>query len=471
MGDKTSISWTDATWGPVRGCSRVSTGCERCYAEGIAARFSGSGQPYEGLAKIGVRTGHQPKWTGIVRLVSEHLHDPLAWRKPRRIFVTSMSDIFHEKLTNEEIAAVFGVMAAASHHTFQVLTKRAQRMHEWVTDPSTPARVERFRHIASAGRIEEFFAAERTVDIADWPGYAISSKGRVISSKRGGEIEMRVQTGDQGHGRVQLYRGDGSSERVLVHRLVLEAFDRDPKDDEQGCHIDGDATNNALWNLRWGSQASNWDDRKRHGNRRSYAKLNDGQVAELRRLAAEGVNGAELGRRFGISDTQARNIIAGRQWTEGSAPEWPLACVWLGVSVENQAAADGRIPLLLETPAAVRFLSCEPLLGPVHLHSGWMGGDYLRCINWLIAGCESGRRARPCDVAWLRLLRDQCAEASVPFFLKQATENLALEVIQPGYSHPIQALVCGPLSKRKGGGVIELPYLDGVQHAEFPTTR
>ena len=123
MGDATSISWTDATWNPVRGCSRVSDGCRNCYAETVAARFSGPGQAYEGLAD---RARKGSKWTGVVRMVPEHLADPMRWKRPRRIFVNSMSDLFHESLSNEQIAAVFGVMAAAPQHTFQVLTKRGQ---------------------------------------------------------------------------------------------------------------------------------------------------------------------------------------------------------------------------------------------------------------------------------------------------------------------------------------------------------
>src|SRR5258706_570609 len=107
MGD-TSISWTDKTWNPIRGCSRVSEGCRNCYAERQGNRFRGPGQAFEGLVvwKAG------PRWTGEVRFVAEHLADPLRWRKPQRVFVNSMSDLFHEKLTNEQIAAVFGVMAA-----------------------------------------------------------------------------------------------------------------------------------------------------------------------------------------------------------------------------------------------------------------------------------------------------------------------------------------------------------------------
>lgn len=131
---ETSIEWTDKTWNPVRGCSRASLGCGGaaggggCYAERQAARFSGPGMPYEGLVRIGKQG---PRWTGVVRLVPEMLDAPLHWRKPRRVFVNSMSDLFHEALSNEQIAAVFGVMAACPQHTFQVLTKRARRMREW----------------------------------------------------------------------------------------------------------------------------------------------------------------------------------------------------------------------------------------------------------------------------------------------------------------------------------------------------
>ena len=133
MSDDSKIEWTDATWNPIRGCSRVSEGCRHCYAERVAARFSGPGQPYEGLVRISnTLDGRKPTgWNGTVRMVAEHLADPLRWKKPRRIFVNSMSDLFHERLTNEQIAAVFGVMAAAGSHTFQVLTKRAARMREW----------------------------------------------------------------------------------------------------------------------------------------------------------------------------------------------------------------------------------------------------------------------------------------------------------------------------------------------------
>jgi protein gp37 len=107
---------------------------------------------------------------------------------------------------------------------------------------------------------------------------------------------------------------------------------------------------------------------------------------------------------------------------------WPLPNVWLGVSVENQHFADERIPLLLETPAAVRFLSCEPLLGPLDLDRGGFtlldpikgpSGRKYPGLDWVIAGGESGPRVRPSDPAWFMSLRDQCVAAGVPFFFKQ----------------------------------------------------
>ncbi len=188
---KTSIEWTDTTWSPTRGCSRVSEGCVNCYAERMAARFSGPGRPFHGFAKDG-------KWTGKVELIPSKLDDPLRWRKPRRVFVNSMSDLFHEALPFDAISEVYARMACSPQHTFQVLTKRPRRRLEY-------------------------------------------SRGGMLEAFMGGD-----------------------------HETI-----------------------------------------------------------------------------------------------------WPLPNVWEGVSVEDQATADERIPLLLETPAAVRFVSYEPALGPVDF-SRWM---------------------------------------------------------------------------------------------------
>lgn len=281
MSDKTAIEWTDSTWNPIRGCSRVSEGCSHCYAESVATRFGGPGLAYEGLA---TRVNGHPAWTGEVRLVPGMLDQPLRWQKPRRIFVNSMSDLFHEKLTDAEIASVFAVMADCfifgRGHTFQILTKRAERMRDW------------------------------------------------FSSEAAKDCQRTAQD---------------------VALATIKAID----------------------------------------------------------------------------------------WTI----PWPLPNVWIGVSVENQRYADERIPLLLETPAAVRFLSVEPLLGPISIPylarcqgcGEWLNGSgiehgnpsYGPCgprdpqIDLVIVGGESGPKARPSRIASIRAIVRQCKAANVPVFVKQ----------------------------------------------------
>jgi protein gp37 len=381
MGSQTGIEWTDKTWNPVRGCSRVSEGCRHCYAEKIAARFSGPGQPYHGLIRTGHpddpagRTGSDPRWNGEVRVVAEHLADPLKWRRPSRIFVNSMSDLFHERLTNEQIAAVFGVMAACPQHTFQILTKRARRMREWFAwlEESIEGPAEEWSGRECDVSIDDARAKERQLELADCAATELC---------------------------------DGS-------------------EDAQGS-----------WLMR----------------------LTDAHEDAWARAGADG----------------------GTEWLL----PWPLPNVWLGVSVENQAAADERIPELLATPAAVRFLSCEPLLSALYLTPylagiatrGTIASDgtlYERPhppLDWVIAGCESGPGARPCDVAWLRSLRDQCASAAVPFFLKQARYvDGRRGTLSPISTMPYRAdPTKDHASHRKVGGVISAPYLDGRQHLEFP---
>lgn len=304
MGDQRNggIAWTDETWNPVRGCSLVSAGCAGCYALVMAARFSGPGQPYEGLAVV---TDKGPRWTGKVRLVEKHLADPLRWRRPRRVFVNSMSDLFHESLQEKEIGAVFAAMAIARRHTFQVLTKRAWRMRELL----------------------------------------------------------------------------GAAGRVTSHAESIASFTL---------------------------------------------------------LGANGVfkqAAKELGDTWRVT--------------------WPLPNVHLGVSVEDQRNAEERIPELLQVPAAVRFLSVEPMLGPVDLrrwahpfnkepHCPWCEDcvgetpdwkertekNHSPLIHWVICGGESGAGARPFDLRWAINLAAQCKAAGIPFFLKQLGANPYLDGVR-----------------------------------------
>ena len=280
MSLSTGIEWTDATWNPVRGCSRVSEGCRNCYAERIAARnLPGMRSPTNPLATFAIQTSDGPRWTGKVELIEEKLTEPLHWKKPRRVFVNSMSDLFHESLPDEAIDRVFAVMALCPQHTFQVLTKRPERMRQWC---------ERLQKMAD-----------------DWAPHTVAKTF--------------------------------TASDVLNFRWMHETFGRGP----------------AFPNT-----------------------------------------------------------------------SWPLPNLWLGVSVENQETADSRIPELLRTPAALRFISYEPALGPLGDNLWWLWPK--RCvtrIDWVIAGSESGPGSRPDHPDWFRSVRDQCQAAGVPFFMKQITEH------------------------------------------------
>lgn len=304
MGNKTNIEWTDATWNFLRGCTRVSRGCVNCYAERIAARFSGPGMPYEGLA--GYRNS-QPRWTGEIRFDEKTLLAALKWRKPRRVFVNSMSDLFHEKVEDKWLDQAFAVMALTPHITYQILTKRPERMLEWFS--------ERWQ-AAPAQQIGRFHLPAETV---------------------------------------------GEDRRCQVSRAASDLID-----DHKLINFDSED----IWT----------------------------EKGELKLLQFA----------------------------------WPLPSVWLGVSIEDQKTADERIPYLLQTPAAVRFLSIEPLLGPVDLEHEWGayqdGNDsplrkkWINGIHLVIVGGESGPGARRMQPEWVRTIRDQCKAAGVPFFFKQGSQ-------------------------------------------------
>jgi protein gp37 len=419
---KTNIEWTDKVWNCVRGCSRVSEGCRNCYAERIAARFS-SGRDdkpkrqgeFEGFA---IRTPSGPRWTGKVELIESKLSEPLHWKKPQRVFVNSMSDLFHEALPDDAIDRVFAVMALCPHVTFQVLTKRPERMLEWMSNRQTVFRVAR---VIDCIKVDALIQ-KTPFELRPIPGldkYFIGNTGEVFTTHGSGHCvwcgkgfesgqqdsifcgqkcrsdshyaktkgkphepagrimrRVTVDVAEGGYCRVRLIGADRELvTRELVHRLVLRTFDREPIEGEQGCHRDGNPARSHICNLRWGTQEDNWEDRKRHGNAHSY----------------------------------------GSRYTVTPALVWPLENCWCGVSVEDQATADARIPLLLQTPAAIRFVSAEPLLSPVDL-SKWLGASGL---NWVICGGESGSGARPPHPDWFRSVRDQCEAAGVAFFFKQ----------------------------------------------------
>lgn len=297
MADGTKIEWTEATWNPITGCSVVSPGCTNCYAMQLAGTRLAEHPSRKGLTRD---TKAGPVWTGEVRFNEQWLDQPLRWRRPRMVFVCAHGDLFHESVPDEWLDRVFGVMALAPQHTFQVLTKRIERACRYIAAVTTPGRV-----WSSAGQYPE-------------------------------------------------------NDRAYLDGLSL------------------------------------------HGAK------------------------------------------------ETDLPPWPLRNVWLGVSVEDQARADERIPVLLDTPAAVRWISAEPLLGPVDLtalpHENWRnrdgvldalsGHDWVEVVygpskgareicatgpnlDWVVIGGESGRDARKMDMAWARSLVAQCRSAGVAVFVKQ----------------------------------------------------
>jgi protein gp37 len=462
MMGKTTIAWTDYSWPIINGCRRVSAGCENCYAERLTATRLSKTPKYAELAVFG-KNG--PRWTGKTRLWAPHLDLPLKIRKPSRIFVADMGDLFYEGVADETIDHVFAVMMLAPHHIYQVLTKRPERMREYLSAESTPYRVTRLADRLAVEREVAAMGPEQIAPVAEYPGYFVSDRGRVLSGngsavcvhcsapnegrasklycgktcKQNANYHRRMgrpprfesvlspmspDMGEQGHQRVMLYR-DGEPRRELVHRLVLSAFARSPQDGEQGCHRDGLPANNALPNLRWGTQSDNWADRKRHGHGRSHAKLRPEDVNEIHLERRRGHRTEDIAEAHGISDSQVRNILDGKCWVQ-DAVEWPPPSLWAGVSVEDQATADERIPLLLESPAAIRFVSMEPALGPVTFPPAVLGclghiaetfGNPL--IHWIIVGGESGPRARPFNIEWARSTVQQCHEAGVACFVKQ----------------------------------------------------
>ena len=128
---ETSIEWTDATWNPIAGCTVLSPGCTNCYAMRMAARLDAMGvKKYRGLTR---KSGRRAVWTGKLRLDRQSLNAPRRWHKPRRIFVNSMSDLFHGAVPLDFVREVWSVMQATPQHTYQLLTKRPDRMLEFTT--------------------------------------------------------------------------------------------------------------------------------------------------------------------------------------------------------------------------------------------------------------------------------------------------------------------------------------------------
>lgn len=468
----TSIEWVKnsdgsngKSWNPIVGCSIISKGCRSCYAMKMAYRqeYGFETPHYAGTTK---KVNGNAVWTGKVNLAPGHiLNAPLTRKKPTTYFVNSMSDLFHEDVPDEWIDTVFAIGALCPQHTLQILTKRAERMSKYCNDPKTPHRIAK---VMDALQMQPS-GKEIIKPIPGYPGYFASSFGHIYTEKKRRRKKLKPDVGPQGHMRVQLHNDENGryGDRKLVHRIVLETFIGPPPDEKsQACHRDGNASNNAIKNLKWGTQSDNWKDRIRHGNHRSYSKLSESQVKEIRERHAQGEPSEKLGEEYSVSGVQIMNIVRGDQWNVEAPIEWPLANCWLGISAEDQKRADERIPYLLDTPAAIRFVSAEPLLGQIEfgciydqrenvrqinalegrsypLHDADLEGTKTGKIDWIIVGCESGPKRRPMNEDWVHFIKNQCAppNVSTKFFYKQSIEN---------------------------GKLVKLPLLDGREWTQMP---
>lgn len=397
MSDTTIIAWTEKTFNVAWGCTKISPGCQRCYADTLSQRYE-------------TRTRLWGPDSTRRTFGAKHWAEPLRWNAaaeregtPHRVFSSSMCDIFEDHpVVIGELPKLMLLMMRTPWLDWQLLTKRPERMAAW------------FRDWYSGVTPEPYAVA----DLRGFPGYRVSTTGEVFGKRF--DERMSPEVGEQGHQRVMLYR-DGTSRRELIHRLVLSTFVREPKDGEQACHWDGDPGNNRLSNLRWGTPEENWRDRVAVGHGRSWSKLSPDQVVEIRARAATGTSAESLAPQYGVSGTQIRNIVRGDQWREQPEAERrggrPLLPCWLGVSIEN-ADYTWRADHLRAIPAHVRFVSYEPALGPL------AGALNLEGLNWTIYGGESGPGFRPegepgDPQRWSRDMAAACQRAGVAYFHKQ----------------------------------------------------
>ena len=460
MADHTNIEWTDATWQVVTGCDIVSPGCTNCYAMKMAGTRLKTHPSRAGLTTPS-RSG--PVWTGEVRFNEQWLDRPLRWRKPRRIFVAAHGDLFHPGVPDEVLDKVFAVMALARHHTFQCLTKRPNRARAYLSDAGITHRVSQAIDAILVDREHGRDPEERWSPVLGWESYEASTHGRV---RRNGELLAQTLNPLYGRPSVTLWR-DNEPTTVYVHKLVLLAHRGPAKDGDEARHRNGNREDNRLANLEWSSRADNQADKVRHGSNGGPAKITRQQAAEIRALRRTGQTQQSIANEYGVSRSLVSMIESRKVWPD--AFDWPLPNVWLGVSVEDQQRADERIPHLLATPAAKRFVSAEPLLGPVNLReitrhialglteffdsltgeraevSSIFGGTFLKGdeadpdvetfgskLDCVIVGGESQAGARPMHPDWARSLRDQCAEAGVAFHFKQWGEWVGAEVYADG---------------------------------------
>jgi len=406
--NRTTIERTEATWNPATGCTPISAGCDHCSARRTANRLRG-------------RYGYPADDPFRVTLHKDRLDEPRHWRKPRRVFVCSMSDLFHPAVPDEFIVCVLQIIADCPQHTFQVLTKRAERMASFFADWWNP---------------------QRQVPMP---------KHRAVEGKTSAALFLRQPCCTE-CGR--FFMGCLNGRKKWKDEAITPNY-RDGVDSDWWGHPSGlcDA-------FKW----------------------------------------SRLGNQHGVAVEMEQTHLAVRADALAGPFPSPLKNLWLGVAVESADYLD-RIGHLMQTPAAVRFVSLEPLLGFVDptmvptkvggaYYDALLGRDYNTTtgyentggpgLDWVIVGGESGPGARPMKPDWARSIHGQCEAAGVPFFFKQRGEWVLSDEVPAGYADTYSSkrrgsrnpcrIVDGDLMvrvDRKAAGRI----LDGRTWDEMPEVR
>ena len=415
----TGIGWTDETWNPTTGCDQVSPGCDNCYALTMAGR----------LKRMGVRAyqndGGERSGPGF-RLTEQwdRLDQPYRWRKPRRIFVNSMSDLFHEDIGGDFLDRVFLTILQADQHVFQVLTKRPRRMAHYLE--KAPTRVAALLYNNTYGQRNVRPKSDRNGRIGNRPDRtdmaAESSRGEsasgqlrlaaMPSASGRTSAQTRVFTGRVDEGRQTSISAGAQASLDTFQRANTGYFDDKPQKRNQGRQSDRKSgTSNNV-----GAAPSCVGSSKRKSESPARKQASQNQTQRVRRIGDTSASGGGADgqrHRRSVCDEAEGNFSDLQSADMEASLNWPPSNLWLGVSVENPDYL-WRADILKEVPAAIRFVSFEPLIGAI--------GDYdLDGLQWIITGGESGSNPRPFNPDWARSIRDQCQAAGIPFFLKQGS--------------------------------------------------